>query len=69
MVIKLGIVAHACNFSSREAEVGGSQVQGQPRLCSELEASLDCIVRLLSQKQTKMVIKMISFMLHVFYYN
>lgn len=26
---------HTCNPSTRELEVGGSQIQGQPRLCSE----------------------------------
>ena len=30
-----GVVAHACNPSTREAEVGGSQVRGQPGLGSE----------------------------------
>jgi hypothetical protein len=39
VVIKIlilpGVVAHTCNLSTREAEAGGSQVQGQPRPYSE----------------------------------
>jgi hypothetical protein len=29
------MVAHACNYSTREAEVGGWQIQGQPRLYTD----------------------------------
>ena len=30
-----GVVAHACNPSTWEAETGGSQVRGQPQQISE----------------------------------
>jgi hypothetical protein len=33
--VYLGVVVHACNFSTREARIGGSQVGGQPRLHRE----------------------------------
>jgi hypothetical protein len=32
----MGIVAHTCNFSTGEAEAGGSQVSGQPGLNSKI---------------------------------
>jgi hypothetical protein len=31
----VAVVVHACSNSTWEAEVGGSQVGGQPRLCKE----------------------------------
>ena len=34
------MVAHACNPSSWEAEIGGSQVQGQPRVLIETLSNL-----------------------------
>lgn len=38
----LGVVVHTCDPSTREAEAGGSGVQGSLKLCSEFdsEASL-----------------------------
>lgn len=35
------MVAHTCNLSTGKPEAGGSQVQSQPELHSEFEASLD----------------------------
>jgi hypothetical protein len=32
---ELGVVAHTCNSSTWEAEVGGQRVQGQPALHNE----------------------------------
>jgi hypothetical protein len=29
---KQGMLAHTCNSSTQEAEEGGTQIQGQPRL-------------------------------------
>lgn len=37
---ELSRVAHVCHLSTCEGEVGRSGVQGQPQLCSKLEASL-----------------------------
>ena len=34
-VMSPGVVAHACNPGTWEAETGGSQVHGQPQLLSE----------------------------------
>ena len=34
------MMAHACNPSTWEAEIGGSQVQGQPQQCSEALSNL-----------------------------
>ena len=34
---KPGALAHTCNSSTQEAEAGGSQVQGQPRLHSNTQ--------------------------------
>ena len=36
----LGVVAHACNPSTWEAETGGSQVRGQPQQFSEALSNL-----------------------------
>jgi hypothetical protein len=32
---EIGVVEHACNPSTQEAEVGGCQIQGQPGLHSK----------------------------------
>lgn len=40
---KLGMVARACDPSTREVEAGRSEVQGHPQLHSEFEANLDHI--------------------------
>ena len=37
---KLGVVAHACNPSTWEAETGGTQVRSQPQLLSEALCNL-----------------------------
>lgn len=48
------MVAHECDPSIGEAEVGGSpQVQGQLGLHSEFEVNLNCIVRLFQNKNKK----------------
>jgi hypothetical protein len=40
MHLKLGMVGHACSHSTRKSETEGWQVQGQPGLHSEFQASL-----------------------------
>jgi hypothetical protein len=54
----LYIVVHVCNPSSWEAEVGASQVQGQPGFHSKLKASLDyksrpCLKNMIKTKKKK----------------
>lgn len=46
------VMAHACSPGTQEAEGGGSQVGGQPELCSEFKTSLNYTVRP-SQDKTK----------------
>ena len=49
-----GVVTHACNPSTREAEAGGSvRVRDQPGLQSEFKASLSCIGRRCLKKTKK----------------
>jgi hypothetical protein len=48
--MQLSMLVHANNPSTWEAEAGGSQVQGQPRLHSDLKASLCFIVGLCLKK-------------------
>ena len=35
------LIAQSCNPNTREVEAGGSEVQGQPQLHTESDASLD----------------------------
>jgi hypothetical protein len=46
------MMVHTYNPSTRETEIGGSQVQLQPGLHSIFKATLDCVLRL-SQKPEK----------------
>lgn len=38
---KLGVMMFACNVSTCEVEAGGLEVQGQPQLTVEFQASLE----------------------------
>jgi hypothetical protein len=48
-----GMVAHACDPNTWEAEAGESWVQGQPSLQKEFKASLSYMVRLCIKKKKK----------------
>ena len=48
-----GMVAHACNPSTWEAETGGSQVRGQPQLLSEALRNLVRPCFKIKNKKTK----------------
>jgi hypothetical protein len=45
------VVVRACNPCTWVTETGGSWVWGQPRLCSEFQASMNYIDETVSQNQ------------------